>query len=719
MKYFLNCPFDEKEEAKALGAMWDKSVRRWYYESDKVESRFDKWQGPNGTQRMYKDRNLDNLQSCISSHVPFIVFDVETTGIMNGANNKITQLALSLYQYNENSHKYEMQDHLFMLVKADKTAIDAIQLSENIPDSAVIAKLQEEYLYSLTTLANQCKHELIKLSSDYDSLSMEAAICTDKNKESELEASMKDVKGQIDRRNDFLDVYHGLIDNGKMNMEYVSQIDDCKEYVTEHFESKKAEMQKNPTVSLDSILFAQGIDKTAWLESGDGLSLADIQLGLSAFLKNNFKENTIVITNGVKYVKHYLEKENLHFTADGAARPFKAIDIIKAAKEYSDIHITQANKFACNFKEFADIFKLNTGKEIQNFDAFTKTICMAEMVCRVTGSAAVHSSEKDIKNSIKEAVMLDTVPDENTAIPYVLDSAAVTSLKWDPENTPYYSSEDGSRMFDALEYINFGNNKRYTDIDKLFEINKDFVITLEGEKTPIKSWDELEAKIKSYNADISSELLERIKYKFKEVEASIIEWQSEVIVPASEKPIDKISLSEEQTDKNALQEILQNKLMEFDFNLIALEEESKICTSEYEAAFNKTLIKANNELPSLNSFVNEVKSRIDRTELLPITFEIYKEYELPTTVTVRENDTKNGFIFKINGDEISWSLQKGFEKNDSRSFAFFVENYEEIKNIIIGSVEVKVENYLSDVSRHNSNLKEKTHKMQKDLLGKE
>ena len=31
MKYYIECPFYEKDEAKSLGARWDPEERKWYY----------------------------------------------------------------------------------------------------------------------------------------------------------------------------------------------------------------------------------------------------------------------------------------------------------------------------------------------------------------------------------------------------------------------------------------------------------------------------------------------------------------------------------------------------------------------------------------------------------------------------------------------------------------------------------------------------------------
>lgn len=42
-KIFLNCPFEEKDAAKALGARWDNAEKMWYItERQKIED-FKKW----------------------------------------------------------------------------------------------------------------------------------------------------------------------------------------------------------------------------------------------------------------------------------------------------------------------------------------------------------------------------------------------------------------------------------------------------------------------------------------------------------------------------------------------------------------------------------------------------------------------------------------------------------------------------------------------------
>lgn len=43
MRVYLNCPFDEKDEAKALGARWDPQKKRWYIQDVKDLSAFARW----------------------------------------------------------------------------------------------------------------------------------------------------------------------------------------------------------------------------------------------------------------------------------------------------------------------------------------------------------------------------------------------------------------------------------------------------------------------------------------------------------------------------------------------------------------------------------------------------------------------------------------------------------------------------------------------------
>ena len=42
-KFYLNCPYDEKDEAKALGAWWDSSKKKWYVPAGMDETPFEQW----------------------------------------------------------------------------------------------------------------------------------------------------------------------------------------------------------------------------------------------------------------------------------------------------------------------------------------------------------------------------------------------------------------------------------------------------------------------------------------------------------------------------------------------------------------------------------------------------------------------------------------------------------------------------------------------------
>ncbi len=42
-RYYINCPFAEKDEAKARGAKWDRDQRKWYYSSPDQAPLFQRW----------------------------------------------------------------------------------------------------------------------------------------------------------------------------------------------------------------------------------------------------------------------------------------------------------------------------------------------------------------------------------------------------------------------------------------------------------------------------------------------------------------------------------------------------------------------------------------------------------------------------------------------------------------------------------------------------
>ena len=42
-KTYLNCPFDDKDECKALGGRWDGDAKKWYVPAGKDTVPFAKW----------------------------------------------------------------------------------------------------------------------------------------------------------------------------------------------------------------------------------------------------------------------------------------------------------------------------------------------------------------------------------------------------------------------------------------------------------------------------------------------------------------------------------------------------------------------------------------------------------------------------------------------------------------------------------------------------
>lgn len=42
-KIFLQVPFSQKDEAKELGAKWDKEEKEWYFEGEELPKELDRW----------------------------------------------------------------------------------------------------------------------------------------------------------------------------------------------------------------------------------------------------------------------------------------------------------------------------------------------------------------------------------------------------------------------------------------------------------------------------------------------------------------------------------------------------------------------------------------------------------------------------------------------------------------------------------------------------
>jgi len=42
-RFYLNCPFDEKDMCKSLGGRWDNDLRKWYVPADLDTDDFRRW----------------------------------------------------------------------------------------------------------------------------------------------------------------------------------------------------------------------------------------------------------------------------------------------------------------------------------------------------------------------------------------------------------------------------------------------------------------------------------------------------------------------------------------------------------------------------------------------------------------------------------------------------------------------------------------------------
>lgn len=57
-KFYLNCPYSEKDEAKALGAWWDTNKKKWYVPEGMDEAPFERW-FPNGSMSSSDEKSFN------------------------------------------------------------------------------------------------------------------------------------------------------------------------------------------------------------------------------------------------------------------------------------------------------------------------------------------------------------------------------------------------------------------------------------------------------------------------------------------------------------------------------------------------------------------------------------------------------------------------------------------------------------------------------------
>ena len=471
------------------------------------------------------------LQNIGEEKKPFIVCDVETTGLMNGNDNRVTQIALASYDYNKSTGQYELQDKIFMLRKADKKVLENIEKNEIPNRDNAEQQLYEEYKYNITReiKAVEKKKSVAESKGDAHNESLYAGqlqTLYEKRAYFDNIPSYKEV--QRIETNISNPIARGFLDNAIS--EVVSRVD-----------IKIEEMQK--ATKLVDILKLQGIKLDDYRKEREGLTDSELAIGVANFLKKYQKDDTVFVNNGAYSTAHYLEKSGIVI-----GNKENTIDLTQAERSMHG----GKSEWTADVSRFAENYTKDTGNEIKYFDAFTKALCMGEMTVSACDLTLVNTSEKYLENMVKEQA-------ESKDEDYVMSQTRAMSLDWvfadrrDFEYADYH--------FDSLEYVDFGNDRRYVDIDKMFEVNDNFEVTLEGEKTPIKTWEELGAKIKALNSDISKELLEQIHEKYLEISDRAVEQKNEQKLEDIPEPmkenIEKVRNTE--TEKTKAEEILEAK----------------------------------------------------------------------------------------------------------------------------------------------------------------
>lgn len=429
--------------------------------------------------------NYEKLMNDIKiQHKPFIVSDVETTGIMDGNDNRITQIALAGYKY-ENG-RYQLQDKIFMLAGADKKVLDEIE-SRQSPDRENVEKLlAEDYAYNI-------KADLLRKIKN----------CTNRLKTATNKYNSEKIRIEQNKLETLQDAYDTVVDDMETHPEkYTIANAKCREYVNEHFAEKQKALEDNIRngTNLDGILKLQGIDKEKWLSTDNGLTIGELQIGINEFMKKYKTPETILLTNGSYYQKHYMDKAGLTFG------DIDVIDLNQVDRSVTGL----GGEWTTDTAKFSENYRNRTGKTIHTFDALTKSLIYAEMATDICGLDLQNTSKDYLENMVKETAF-------NHDDDYVMSLSAMAKHDW--ILTDHVPVNFNGYIFHSLEYVNFGNDKRYVDLDTMFRVNENFEITLEGQKEPIKTWEELEAKIKALNAHISEELLKKIEDRYREISA--------------------------------------------------------------------------------------------------------------------------------------------------------------------------------------------------------
>ena len=94
---FLNVPFVEKDEAKALGARWDGTVKKWYVQNREDYPKFQKWILP------------DDYEQCAVLCDYFYIVEGSHTCFKCGAQNRVVAFATGNCYFFYHPEEYENQ----------------------------------------------------------------------------------------------------------------------------------------------------------------------------------------------------------------------------------------------------------------------------------------------------------------------------------------------------------------------------------------------------------------------------------------------------------------------------------------------------------------------------------------------------------------------------------------------------------------------------------
>ena len=141
-KIYLNCPYKDKEDCKALGGQWDKDVRKWYIAEDIDKSLFSKWIieeecNDNDDNIIYLDDEVEQLKNNVIdvydhvSNIYNMIADNEEELISTASEKPAMQQYLEAVEKLKEDQEYS-EEEWNNYFKFDVESMAFISLSENV-----------------------------------------------------------------------------------------------------------------------------------------------------------------------------------------------------------------------------------------------------------------------------------------------------------------------------------------------------------------------------------------------------------------------------------------------------------------------------------------------------------------------------------------------------------------------------------------------------------